>query len=112
MQQAEAAHAAGDTGGFDTFQALREGNELGGASHPTQRRQKRIRVGEAGSDDEYSESEEGDAVEAALRDALDEGASDEEVDLFAAIDSDEEARQGTLEAAGAVATCISAELQL
>lgn len=98
MQQAEAAHAAGDTGGFDTFQELLEGNELGGGA--AAERKERMRVGDADSDDVDSEEEVDDGVEAGLRAALEEGGSEDEVDLYAALDSEGEEPSGP-HAAGA-----------
>ena len=92
MQHAEAAHAAGDTGGFDTFQALLEGNELGSGTRHPQRKQKpkRMRVRDAQSDEDGSDSDGGHVVEEGLREALEDGDSEDEVDLYAAMDSEEE----------------------
>lgn len=93
MQHGEAAHAAGDTGGLDTFQQLLEGNELG-ARPPSKQRQ----LGEADSDDAGDSDDDsgGDGVEGRLQAVLEEAASDEEVDLYAAMNSDEEGQAGAL----------------
>jgi hypothetical protein len=88
MQQGEAAHAAGDMGGFDTFEELKEGNELGGA--PREKRKGRMRVGDANSDDEDSDDSDGEGADAQMGADLRDGDSDDDVDLYAAFDSEEE----------------------
>jgi hypothetical protein len=104
MQQAEAAHAAGDTGGFDTFRELQEGNELGVPT--TGKPTGRMRVGDADSDDEDSEADsgasEGEGTEALMKAALQDGDSEDEVDLYAALDSEDVEEAGGALANGVV----------
>jgi hypothetical protein len=89
MQQGEAAHAAGDMGGFDTFEELKEGNELGGA--PRGERKGRMRVGDANSDDdEDSDDSDGEGGDGQMGADLRDGDSEDDVDLYAAFESEEE----------------------
>ena len=77
LQHAEAAHAAGDTGGFDTFQQHLEGNELG-----------TVASRQAGHDSDDLDDENDD--EAALQGALEGYNSEDEVDLYTAFSSDDD----------------------